>query len=133
MNDIQRKLGVPDWEFRVVFGRTKIDYDPNKESRNRKEHGYSPESGAHHLERLIFTFGAPAPYMTSDAFVHDNEVRHMHMAIDDSGKVVLMVTTMRPDETVRLVSYRRASRHERECFRSMTRYQEPESQFEGGK
>jgi uncharacterized DUF497 family protein len=57
--------------------------------------------------------------------MENGEVRHMHMGVDDGGKVVLMVTTMRPNETVRVISYRRASDVERESFSCRTGYQEP--------
>lgn len=125
MNDIFKKLGIPEWEFRVVFGRTKIDYDANKEHLNRTKHGYSLESAVEQLERMILPIGAPPPRMTSDGFLEGGEVRHMHMGVDDSGKVILMVTTMRPGETVRIISYRRASVEERECFFKHTGYREP--------
>ena len=44
--DIPKKLGIKDTDFRGVFGRTKIDYDPDKEDFNRKKHGYSLQSAA---------------------------------------------------------------------------------------
>ena len=118
------KLGVPEWEFRVVFGKTKIDFDPDKELENRKNHKYSLESGVQQLERMVFPIGAPPPRITSDGYFENGEVRHMHLGVDDSGKIVLMVTTMRPDETVRLISFRRASTRERETFHSITGYRE---------
>ena len=37
----------------------------------------------------------------------------MHMTLDDGKNVVLMVTTMRPGEVVRVISYRRACDSER--------------------
>ena len=40
----------------------------------------------------------------------------MHMGIDDTERVVMFVTTMRPNEIVRIISYRRASSEERETF-----------------
>ncbi len=46
------------------------------------------------------------------------------MSVDDSGKVVLMVTTMRPAETVRVISFRRASEDERKKFWELTGYTE---------
>jgi uncharacterized DUF497 family protein len=46
------------------------------------------------------------------------------MTVDDSGKVVFLVTTMRPDETVRVVSLRRASSEEREEFAVHTGFRE---------
>ncbi len=67
--------------------------------------------------------GTP-PYAVNDAFQKNNETRHMHMSIDDTGKVVLMVTTMRPDETVRVISFRRAHESERDRFYELTGYRE---------
>ena len=39
--DIPKRPGIKKTDFRVIFGGTKIDYDPKKEDYNRKEHGYS--------------------------------------------------------------------------------------------
>jgi uncharacterized DUF497 family protein len=100
-----------------MIGSTRIDYDPRKEEANRKRHGYSLESVVEQLEYLLFPLDAPRPYMVSDGYLEEGEVRHMHMGIDDLGKVVLFVTTMRPNETVRVISYRRASSEEKESFR----------------
>jgi uncharacterized DUF497 family protein len=110
--DIPNRLGIPDYEFRVVFGRTKIDYDISKEELNRKKHGYSLESAVHLLRRIILPLGGEPPHIVSDAFIENGEVRHNHLTLDDSGEVVLMVTTMRPDETVRIISFRRANKNE---------------------
>ena len=123
--DITTKLGIPDYEFRLVFGRTKIDYDPNKEDANRQNHGYSLESAVHLLERILLPLGSQPPHAVSDAFKENDEVRHMHMSVDDCGDVVLMVTTMRPDETVRVISFRRAHKDERKKFQELTGYVKP--------
>ncbi len=122
--DIPAKLGIPDYEFRLVFGRTKIDYDPDKEEINRKDHKYSLESAVHLLERIVLPLGSQPPHVMSDAFKEKDEVRHMHMSVDDSGKVVLMVTTMRQEETVRVISFRYAHKKERGKFRELTGYVE---------
>jgi len=109
---------VPPWtetDFRVVIGRTRIEYDSTKEETNRKRHGYSLESAVHFLERLIL----PIPgslFMTTDPFREKDEVRHNHMTLDEEGRVVFFVTTMRPNETVRVISLRRASDAERELY-----------------
>lgn len=118
--NIPMKLGIPDHEFRVVIGRTKIDYDRTKEDANRENHGYSLESAAHLLERFVLPLGNQPPLVVSDAFMENGEVRHMHMSVDDCGDVVLMVTTMRPDETVRVISFRRAHKDERRQFQELT-------------
>ena len=127
--DIPAKLGIPNYEFRLAFGRTKIDYDPDKEGINRDNHGYSLESAVHLLERLslepiVLPPCKQTPYAIPDAFEERGEVRHNHMSIDDCGYVVLMVTTMRTDETVRVISFRRAHEKEREKFRELTGYVE---------
>lgn len=107
------------------FGGSKIDYDPGKEESNRKKHGYSLESAVHLFERLLFDslLGKRTRYIVSDSFMENGEVRQMHMSIDE-GVVVVMVTTMRPDETVRVISFRRADKKERETFRQNTGYME---------
>lgn len=125
--DIPAKFGIPNDDFRLIFGRTKIDYDPDKEGINRKNHRYSLESAVHLLERLllkpiILPLCKQTPYAVTDAFEENGEVRHNHMSIDDCGYVVLMVTTMRPGETVRVISFRRAHENEREKFKELTGY-----------
>ena len=124
MSNIPDRLGIPEHEFRLIFGRTKIDYDRNKEECNRKKHGYSLESAAQLFERMLLPTRTAPPFCISDGFMEKGEVRHIHMSVDDSGKVIVMVTTMRPDETVRIISYRRASTEERDFYCQNTGYQE---------
>ena len=107
--------GIPAHQFRLILGRTGIEYDENKELSNRKKHGYSLESAVHYFERLLLPL-EPEPFLTSDPFIENGEVRHMHMGLDDRGDVVLFVTTMRHKETVRIISFRRATETERETF-----------------
>jgi uncharacterized DUF497 family protein len=121
---IPKKLGIPDYEFRVVVGRTKIDYDNRKEQNNRKKHGYSLESAAHLLERLILGVEGASLYIVSDAYTEKDEIRHMHMSVDDGGHIVIMVTTMRTDEIVRVISFRRADKNERTVFMRLTGFSE---------
>ena len=54
--------------------------------------------------------------MTTDPFLEKNEIRHNHMTLDDDGHVVFFVTTMRSNETVRVISLRKASDTERELY-----------------
>lgn len=118
------QFGIPDYEFRLVFGVTEIDYDPAKEELNRKNHQYSLASALLILKNLVWPTGPKQPHLIKGPFLEKGEVRHMHMSIDDDGKVVLMVTTMRPEETVWVISFRRASPQEREEFRALTGYSE---------
>jgi uncharacterized DUF497 family protein len=107
------------WEstaFHLIIGRSKIDYDRDKEEENRKKHGYSLESAVHFLEGMILPLGRPL-VATSAPIDCQGEIRRQHMTLDDSGKVVFFVTTMRQDETVRIISLRRASTYEEEFYR----------------
>jgi uncharacterized DUF497 family protein len=109
--NVPERLGIPDYEFRVVFGGTTVDYDSDKEEANRKKHGYSLLSGVHLLERLLLQNEGSSPHAVREGVLKNGEVRHMHLSVDDNGKVVLMVTTMRPNEVVRVISFRSVKRH----------------------
>jgi len=113
---IMKKINVPwsDTDFRVIIGTTRIDYDHEKEYINREKHGYSLESAVHFLKKLVFPFGGSSagPLITHEPKIIKEEVRHNHLAKDKDGNVVFFVTTMRPDEVVRIISFRRASKKE---------------------
>ena len=121
--DFLKKLGIPDYEFRLVFGRTRIDYDPTKEAINLQKHGYSLRVAVQLLERVLLPIKT-TPFATSDAFKERGEVRHMHMGLDSDGNVVFVVTTMRTNETVRVISLRRASKKEKHLFHQLTGYRQ---------
>lgn len=102
-------------DFRIVIGSTGIGYDPNKEEINRRKHGYSFESAVYLLQRLVLPIPSPL-FMTTEPFEENGEIRHNHMTLDDNGHVLFFVTTMRADETVRVISLRRASGTEEELY-----------------
>lgn len=113
------------WEpedFRLVIGSTRVDYDPIKEEINKKIHHYSLASAVHFLARLLLPV-PQVPFITRDASTVE-ERRHEHMTVDDQGEVVFFVTTMRPGETVRVISLRRAHRTERDNFSALTGFKE---------
>jgi uncharacterized DUF497 family protein len=116
-SDIAAKLGIPEWEFRIIPGCTKIEYDHDKNDKNRTIHKIDLESGANLLAKCVF--GA-RKMITSDGFVENDEIRHMHLVKDDDGRIVLIVTTMRPNETIRIISIRAASHQEKENFLGLT-------------
>jgi hypothetical protein len=60
--------------------------------------------------------------MIKDVSKENGEVRHMHLSVDDCGDVVFMVTSMRLDEIVRVISFHRAEKKEREVFGQYTSY-----------
>lgn len=118
-------MSLPPWnpdDFRLVIGRTQVDYDNYKEDANRKKHGYSLESAVHFFTRLLLPVTQP-PFITRDTSTAE-ERRHEHMTVDDQGKVVFLVTAMRTDETVRVISLRRAHPNERDVFMAFTGFKE---------
>jgi len=115
----------PHWkseDFRVIIGSSRITYDEKKETHNREVHKYSLLSAVDFLEHLILPISS-RPFITRDASTK-KECRHEHMTIDDSGKVVFFVTTMRKKETIRVISLRRANEKEREVFAYYTGFEE---------
>jgi uncharacterized DUF497 family protein len=113
------------WEpedFRLVIGMTQVDYDRNKENVNRAKHGYSLESAVHFFTRILLPISQP-PFISRDASTV-GERRHEHMTVDDQGKVIFLVTTMRAGETVRIISLRRAHPDERNVFVALTGFNE---------
>lgn len=108
----------PCWtpmDFHLVIGRSMIDFDWNKEEKNREKHGYSLASAVHFLEGMLLPIGRPL-VATSDPIHCTGEVRHQHMTLDVSGNVVFFVTTMRLAETVRVISLRRATVKEEQIY-----------------
>lgn len=63
------------------------------------------------------------PFITRDASTVE-ERRHEHMTVDDQGKIVFLVTTMRLDETVRVIFLRGAHLKEQEVFATYTGFRE---------
>ena len=120
------KLGVNEHDFRLIIGSSKIEYDENKEQSNIKEHGYSLEDAIPIFERLLLPFGHGEfrVITTRDTFNEYDEIRHNHIGVHRDGKLVFIVTTMRKDESVRIISLRRAHKKERKEYRGLTGYSE---------
>jgi uncharacterized DUF497 family protein len=110
VTELLRRQGVGDDDFRVVIGATSMEYDEAKETINRSRHGYSLESARVFLQELTLAL-IPSKYKKITFYERreGQEVRHVHYTVDDSNHVVRFVTTMRPGEVVRVISYRRAS------------------------
>jgi uncharacterized DUF497 family protein len=113
LDRLWRNHGVDRDTFRVTLGTTSIEYDSEKEMVNRRKHGYSLESARVFLEELALFF-IPSKRKKATFYEQrvDGEVRHIHFSIDDESNVVRFVTTMRPGEVVRVISYRRATKKE---------------------
>ena len=108
--EILKKLEIEAADFRLVFGHSKIDYDEPKEVINRKNHKYSLESAVWLLKKWLSPIKSQ-PFITRKVEKND-EIRHEHVGVDDEGSIVFIVTTMRSDEMVRVISFRRASKKE---------------------
>ena len=112
-------------EFRILVGSTGIEYDPAKDEINRKKHKYSLESAAFILEREILPFNITSSkksvLFTRDATNNNSERRFEHLTEDDEKNVVFIVTTMRPNESVRVISFRAANPKERQTFYDLCR------------
>lgn len=121
----QLTMIAANWEledFRVIFGSSTVDYDLEKEDENRAKHKYSLASAIDIFERLLLPLPT-TPLCLRDASTQ-SERRHEHLAVDGDGKVVFIVTTMRQDEIIRVISLRRASQGERELFGALTGFME---------
>lgn len=79
---------IPPHQFRLILGRTRIEYDENKELSNRKKHEYSLESAVHYFEQQLLPIDT-RPFITNDSFIENGEVRNMHMSLDEGGNVIL--------------------------------------------
>jgi uncharacterized DUF497 family protein len=112
MSPLVNALMWKEHEFRLILGRTRIDFDPTKEDSNRRKHGYSLTCAVDIFENALLLQNA---FITSEPFMENGEVRYMHLS-EYQGRVVLIVTTMREEETVRVISMRDAHENERRIF-----------------
>ena len=69
LRDFSSSLNIPVHEFRLVFGRTKIECDPNKDKENRKKHKYALESAVWLLEKILLPIGRNRAHLISDSEV----------------------------------------------------------------
>ncbi|MBU2572728.1 MAG: BrnT family toxin [Elusimicrobia bacterium] len=112
-----KQLGINKMDFKLILGSAKIDYDPAKNEANKLKHGYSFDDAKDIFSKIVFPFGGKSvPFLTKDSISKNNEVRANILTVDKNGVVVLIALTMRPNETVRIISMRRASRIERSIF-----------------
>lgn len=97
--------------FKILFGNCRIEYDINKEMKNISKHRYSLESAVFHFEKLIL----PVPsegFLTYELTRKGQETRHKHISKDDEGNITVIITTMRDNNVIRIISYRRANKNE---------------------
>ena len=76
-----------------------------------------PSNAVDLIEKCLFF--QPDPFFVYGPFECGGEKRLKWLGLDDAKTVVHVVCTMRPDETVRVISFRRASQQERELFQTL--------------
>lgn len=118
--EIFSKLNISITDFRLIMGSSRIEYDEAKEEINREKHSYSLESAVYFLECALLPVPTPC-LITSEGKFINGEIRHQHMCKDDDGKVVFFVTTMRPNESIRVISLRQAHENEAEIYNKLCR------------
>lgn len=86
----------------------KIEWDPRKAKSNLKKHGVSFEEAATALSDLMAATGAdPDHSITED--------RYVTFGVSEKGRLVVVSHTEK-DETIRIISARKASKGERELY-----------------
>lgn len=91
---------------------TKIECDPNDEEDNLKNCRYSLSCAKDIFQRHM---AFQEFLVTSEPFIEKKELRHMHLT-EYTGKIVFIVTAMRPDGTIKIISMRDADSEEREIY-----------------
>ncbi|MHC4807983.1 MAG: hypothetical protein ACYTBX_17220 [Planctomycetota bacterium] len=89
-------IGIDETDFRLVVGRSQIDYNPNKEEENLRRHKRSLQDALPILEKVILPINSK-PFLTKGPFERNGKVRHKRIGVDKNSQIVFFVTTMRPD------------------------------------
>jgi uncharacterized DUF497 family protein len=102
---------MSDNEICFILGRTKVDFDPNKDDINRKKHKYSLDCAVDVITNIL-TFHKGALYREYEK----NNERRFDMLAEYEGNIVHVTATMRKRHVVRAISMRLASHEERDFF-----------------
>jgi len=92
---------------------TRFTWDPTKAASNPRKHGVS-------FEEALTVFGDPLARIHDDPFHSDREGREIIVGHSTRGRLLLVHFTERPG-VIRLISARRATRHERQDYEEATR------------
>jgi len=104
------------FDFKLIVGVTGIEFDKNKEKKNIEKHGYSFDDAANALNNVLFLC---TPMVSRDPIICNGEIRQAHM-MEYRGNIVHISTTMRKNESVRIISMRRANQKERVILESIS-------------
>ena len=83
------------------------EWDPDKAATNLHKHGIS-------LADAVAVFSDEFALTVADDFT--DEERFMTLGTDAFGRLVVVVYTWRGEQTIRLISARKATRHERKQY-----------------
>jgi len=85
-----------------------FEWDEAKSTANLRKHGVG-------FEESVTVFGDPRSLTIFDAEHSDQEDRYIDIGLSSSGRVLVVVYTER-DDSIRIISCRRATRNERRQY-----------------
>jgi uncharacterized DUF497 family protein len=85
-----------------------FEWDEAKSAANLRKHGVG-------FEESVTVFGDPRSLTIFDAEHSDQEDRYIDIGLSSSGRVLVVVYTER-DDSIRIISCRRATRNERRQY-----------------
>lgn len=88
--------------------RFRFEWDPRKGAANLAKHGVS-------FEEAASVFNDPLAYTFADPDHSVGEVRQLTFGVSNSGRLLAVISTERGD-VLRIVSARKATRHERGIY-----------------
>jgi hypothetical protein len=88
--------------------RFRFEWDPRKGAANLAKHGVS-------FEEAASVFNDPLAYTFPDPDHSVGEVRQLTFGVSNSGRLLAVISTERGD-VLRIVSARKATRHERGIY-----------------
>jgi uncharacterized DUF497 family protein len=86
----------------------RYEWDPVKDAENRRKHGLGLEDGIEALEAPNFLS------WTDDRYEY-GEVRSTTVGLGKRG-ILLVISTLRSENETRLISVRKASKYEHNCY-----------------
>jgi hypothetical protein len=85
-----------------------FEWDPKKETQNRRKHGVS-------FREAATAFGDPLSTEFPDPDHSQDEERYIIIGMSQRGRILVVAHTEEED-TIRIISARRATRHERRFY-----------------
>jgi uncharacterized protein len=86
-----------------------FEWDPRKDATNRKKHGVG-------FDEALTVFADPLARIVDDPRHSDGELRLSLLGLSVRQRLLAVMFTERGEDRVRLISARRATRHERDNY-----------------